>query len=301
LRGNRQATLALGLSSALTLLGWGLIHLLWEVPYRSFLWNETLLRAPVEAWLGIPWESWVTDSGIEAWVQGAIRALGLGLLGASLAAVLAFRNGVRPWAILAAGTPSLCAVALAYTLDKGMRAGELIEYSAQVLSPLCLFLYCRGSLKEHGLLRALKAMVALTFLGHGLYAFGYYPVPGHFVDMVISILGVTDTQALALLKLAGILDFVVCLAIFLPRAAIPALAYAAFWGLATALARPLSAFSDGSEAEGLIYGLAEALCRLPHALVPIAALLLVARKMRSEPYSAPEQASFPVATLPPVL
>ena len=41
----------------------------------------------------------------------------------------------------------------------------------------------------------LKIAIALTFSAHGLYAIGYYPQPGVFVDMLINILHFSETTA----------------------------------------------------------------------------------------------------------
>ena len=61
----------------------------------------------------------------------------------------------------------------------------------------------------------MKVAIAVTFISHGLYALNYYPRPGHFTEMVMDILGVKEATAILFLNVAGILDFVIAVGIFI--------------------------------------------------------------------------------------
>ena len=72
-------------------------------------------------------------------------------------------------------------------------------------------------------------------------------------------------------------------ALFLiPHTRIPALGYAAFWGLATALSRIPAHFTKAEDFYGLHPWTAESVVRLTHGLVPLA-MLLLALKLRRKP------------------
>ena len=142
----------------------------------------------------------------------------------------------------------------------------LIEQTLAWSSPL-LFFYWQKQLPRHQTL--IKVGAALTFAGHGLYALGWpYPTPPHFYYMVQEILGLTSSQSILFLQVAGILDLILMIGIFAPQSAAILLVYGSFWGFTTALARPMAYVQLAQLAEGLHRWLMEFLFRLPHSLLP---------------------------------
>lgn len=269
------------------------MHLRWEVPYRALLWSESLLRGTVENGLGIPWETWVTSSTIEATTQSVMRWMGFALLATALAAWRCrnpqreSRSGTPEWLLLLGGF-SLGFGALLEFKDKLFHPAILMEASARVLAPLVLWALVRGWFSDARGLRVLKAATAITFLGHGLFAIGYFPVPGNFIDLTIKILGVDEPQARMVLQFAGALDIALAAAMLTSsRATRIALAYATAWGLLTALARPVAylasaiAAPGGFSMWGLAYWVTEALSRAAHVGVPLSALLLARAEARA--------------------
>ena len=97
-----------------------------------------------------------------------------------------------------------------------------------------------------------------------------------FVDMVINIFQFSEVHAKLFLKIAGVLDFLVAILIFIPRISTYALLYAALWGGLTALARTWANFYWSFPLESLHQHLYETIYRLPHMLVPLAALCITA-------------------------
>ena len=74
------------------------------------------------------------------------------------------------------------------------------------------------------------------FLGHGIFA--YRAVP-HFQELMAGSLGISTEAAAQILPVFGVIDFVIAvLAVVYPMRAV--LIYAAFWGLITGMARPMS-------------------------------------------------------------
>ena len=86
-------------------------------------------------------------------------------------------------------------------------------------------------------------MIGITFLSHGLYAFGFYPVPGNFIDMTISIFGISETEARTFLWIAGIIDVLILPLLFVNKMLKIVVIYSVFWGFLTALARVFANFS----------------------------------------------------------
>ena len=155
------------------------------------------------------------------------------------------------------------------------RLGHFAELTLQWNSPLIFWLMIRPKVNYRLVDYLLRISIALTFIGHGLYAYGYYPVPGHFQQMMISGFGINNEQAISLLKLAGILDFVVAALIFLPFQKIRkgALVYIVVWGCLTALARIWSHIDFSSVNYLFTHWIPQFFVRSEHFLLPIALLL----------------------------
>jgi hypothetical protein len=129
------------------------------------------------------------------------------------------------------------------------------------------------------LLFGLKVAIALTFTCHGLYAVGYYPRPGKFIQMTMTILGTNKEASVIFLNIAGILDFVLSVLIFLPRRfALIGLGYAAFWGLATTAARVWANYIPEFWQDSLLTWTHESIMRMPHFMVPLAVMLWMLNK-----------------------
>lgn len=89
--------------------------------------------------------------------------------------------------------------------------------------------------------------------------------------------GWSEGAALEFLYLVGALDLLVAAAVLAPaRLAKPALAYAAIWGLLTALARGAAFIRWENLSDSTAQWLHEVVMRLPHAAVP-AVLFLALR------------------------
>ncbi|MEM9720841.1 MAG: hypothetical protein AAGA10_16380 [Bacteroidota bacterium] len=122
--------------------------------------------------------------------------------------------------------------------QSGWEIPQLIEHTLQWSIPL-FWLY-QNYVSERPTQRITYFMlvaIALTFLGHGLYAAGVWTQPTHFIGMTRSILGISVPQAQQFLLVAGILDFCVVVGIFFLKVRNPFLIYALIWGTLTALAR----------------------------------------------------------------
>lgn len=271
------AILLLRLSAFFVLFGRGWQHLVWDAPYRNLFWDEGLLSPIVVGFFHTPWDAYATSPLTNAVIRKLIGGIGwFYMLGAVIC--LLPKNflqksritSILPWASL-----SLALLAFLYSRERFYQVGQGIEYAAQVFAPFFFYAILKTENFSERFLLAIKAAVALTFVGHGLYAAGYYNVPGGFIDMVINILGVEQKTAVHLLFWAGVLDFIVAVGIFIPRFDRFALAYAFSWGLATSLARLLGNFDSAVPIDTLNQWLPEVIMRLPHAGLPLAILFAV--------------------------
>jgi len=171
--------------------------------------------------------------------------------------------------LLLVGSSFLFTLAILYTKEKFFQYGQLFEYSSQFGSPLLLFLILQQKLSIDRLVILTKAIIAITFICHGLYAMGYYPQPGNFVGMVIRIMHFPEQFSRSLLVACGWIDFVLGILIFVPYTARWALLYAAFWGLATAVARLWANMNIDFLFAILNQWTFEVMIRLPHGLLPL--------------------------------
>ncbi|HMO38313.1 MAG TPA: hypothetical protein PKC76_03355 [Saprospiraceae bacterium] len=245
-------------------------HLYWDAPYRALLWDENWLRPLVEGVLGGDWGVYVrtSEQGIERWIRGT----GILYLLCALAAAVGAQRWRKPVvALLAIGAANLLLLAALYYKEHFWQAGQLIEYTLQWGSPVFLILLLQTKPPVEQLIRWMRIATALTFVGHGLYAFGYYPRPVLFVEMTMSILQVSDVGAAGFLQIVGILDFVAALLLFVPgKLGRVALLYCVIWGFLTSVARLWAHFHPAFLDNLLLQWLHEAVMRSPHFLIPAA-------------------------------
>lgn len=265
----------LQLAAICVLLGRAYQHWFWDAPYRAIFWDESLMKPLVEGIFGMSWRDYAGDVGIDRAVQAGMKAIGsLLAIGAVVAAFPRwFPQKAR--AILAALSAWLVFLAFLYYKEQNYQFGQFIEYALQAGAPLFFYLY----LKEEGSLRPrLEALMrwaaALTFVGHGLYAVGYYPRPGHFTVMVINSLGLGPDASNQLLWVAGILDFIAAAWLLAPLPGRTwALIYCVIWGFLTSFGRLTGNFHAEFFSSFLHQWLFEFVYRAPHFLLPLALLI----------------------------
>ncbi len=84
----------------------------------------------------------------------------------------------------------------------------------------------------------LRIGIAGEFVGHGLFALGIAGLKTGWIPYFASV-GISESAAMILLPLIGIMDLAVALMVLVKPLKF-VLAWAAIWGFATALARPLA-------------------------------------------------------------
>ncbi len=230
----------------------------------------------VEKWFGMSWETWVTDLRVSSKIESFIDGVGWFYLACAIFCI--FVNTRRKWMRypIILGALSLLTLAVLYFIEKGFVLAQLFEYSTQVFAPIALLWSLSANNAEDlssRLIIGLKIAIALTFLGHGLYAMGVFPVPGNFVYMLSSVFGIGDSTAKTILLVAGFLDIFAIVGLFLPRLKRISLIYCIIWGLATSMARIITGFTPMDPMGSMSQWLHETVMRLPHGLLPLALFL----------------------------
>ena len=259
-------------------------HLFWDAPFRTLLWDQSWMEPVISGLFGVTWAEYVRSPAVDAGIQASITAFGFLYLLTALVALFVDRLS-RSWGrLLWLGAAGLLLLACLYWKEKFWNVGQLLEYALQVGAPLLLYhLRYRGGWTAPFLF-VVKLLIAVTFVCHGLYAVGYYPRPGVFVQMILDSLATDETTALRLLDVAGYLDFALAIGIFLPRrVALPFLAWAVVWGFLTAVARTYANFYPAFWTEALHQYLPQTVMRLPHTLIPLAVFLVLYKNEATRP------------------
>lgn len=250
-------------------------HLFWDAPFRALLWDQQIMENLVLFFRGGNWQEYVTSEAADRFIQHTIT--GFGLFYALMAIITLFIGGKwlakLKWLYILSSV-ALIFLAFLYSKEKFFHIGQFFEYAIQFLLPLFFFYALSQQIELKKLLLPMKIAIAFTFTAHGLYAIGYYPQPGVFVDMLLGIFNGTEAGAKNILYIAGVLDFIISITVFIPLLSKYSLWYAVVWGGLTALARTWANFYIEFPLDSLHQNLYETIYRLPHMLVPLAVLFL---------------------------
>ena len=244
----------------------------WDLPLRTFFWDEQLLQSAVCWWTEDTWQNYVTNQSIN--IDAFINSLGVGL-GCfwSFCAVLSiFMRRTNFWMArcIQFGAFSLFLLALLYFKDKFYAWGQFFEYSTQVLGPCFLVYMVSGASNTPNFRHILRLTITTTFICHGLYALAYYPVPGTWIQWTMDILGLdNDASANNFLYLMGCLDLLAAFGIFFSATRSFSLFYCVVWGFATAMARVVANFYWDAALMSLHQHAYETIYRLIHASLPL--------------------------------
>jgi len=181
----KNIILILRISCCCLLLGRAWQHLFWDAPFRTFLWDENLLQPLVEGIFGTPWNEYVTNPRTDIAIQNTIRLNGIFYLFMAVF-VWFIRPSMKRLGTVLLWVTSVMLVILAflYCKEKFFHTGQFFEYASQFAAPLFLYAVLFKKVTVQRLSFVIKIAIALTFICHGLYAYGYYPRPGNYVDMM---------------------------------------------------------------------------------------------------------------------
>lgn len=282
--------LCLRLGSFLCFAGWAWVHLYWEGPYGILLWRDATYTLAEQ--FGISWDEFVGSGANDGLIQVWMTRIGwIYLLGAILSLSVRQRSWLQ-MAVLIVGSGLLAVLSYAKYLGSQQQLPMLVEHGGQILSPAILVLALTAGIRHRMTVSAAQVAVVMVFAGHGLYALGYHwPTPANFFGMTSIILHVESETARVFLRVAGALDLLVCIGLFIPFLRRASAGYAAVWGLLTALARPVAGMSTDLNYWAADQFVHEAVLRTPHFMIPLY-LLFVWRKSPS-PDTLPTPTALP--------
>lgn len=257
------------ISTLCLLIGRAWQHLFWDAPFRSLLWDQSLLEHIIVPSFYKDWNTYVTSLEVDAWINRIILLFGLIYLVAVLF-LLTYKKTKRFTKLfLIISGIALIILNLLFWKERFYQIGQLIEYASQVSSPFLLGYVLYNPDKRRALIWPIKICVMLTFLGHGLYAIGFHPQPGHFIDMFINVFGVSEETSKTLLLCAGVLDFIAVFLLLIPRMRKWALAYIILWAVLTSFARIVAHFNLDFIFASLHQWVFEVMVRIPHFGLPL--------------------------------
>jgi len=275
----------LKISAFFVFIGRSYQHLFWDAPFRTFFWDESLLKPIVESLLNISWQDYATHPSTDIAIQNITTGHGFLYLIAAICCLLVKKNNLKWTGIpILLGSFFLILLSLLMMKEKFYHYAQFFEHSIQFGVPLVLYFFIKNNLSTERLVLVLKILIAVAFTSHGLYAFGFYPVPGKFIDMTISCTGISEKSTLVFLKIAGILDFVISVLIFIPKLVKPALLYAFTWGTLTALARIVANFYIDFPVQTIHQNLFSVIYRLPHGIIPLLVYLCYTKGSLRKPF-----------------
>jgi len=243
-------------------------HLFWDAPYRALLWDQELMQGIILNLTGLTWEEYSSSTKVESVIQFFIRATGwLYTICAILSISLKKSQRIFGKTLLI-GAASLFFLAFLNCKEKFFQLGEFMEHGIQIASPILLYSLLFNDGKLSRLILLSKIAIALTFIGHGLYAVNFYPQPGPYADMMINVFKADETSVRSALVYLGYLDFIFSILIFIPKISIFALLYCSIWGLLTALARLVAGFDSHFILSTLNQYAFETVYRLSNFMIP---------------------------------
>lgn len=165
-------------------------------------------------------------------------------------------------------------------IDAGCVIEQLVEFATKIFLPLVFFKELRRPTEDKKIQLIMKVIVALTFIGHGAFALGLHYVPGSFILMTESILGLSIKHSYQFLLVIGALDVIFAFLVFFhyKRLQHATFIYLIVWGTLTSLARfvyPIVIEADLTQVSAGFAGMAY---RMPHALLPFWLFLRLGRE-----------------------
>lgn len=277
----RQFILLLKISCVLLFFGRGWQHFFWDAPFRTVLWNEDLLKGLVESVSSMSWKEFVTSMAVDSFITGLTRAFGVFYFLCAAVVFFLSENNKKLGLVLIAGSSALGLLYFLMFMEKFFYIGMLIEHALQFGAPLILYvaLYSQNFYNRYQ--NAFKALIAMTFIGHAFFALGIHPVPGHFIDMVINVFGMSETAARGFLITAGTLDILFGVLIFFQKTERAALVFMIFWGAVTSMARIVAHLDHELMAMSSHQWVHETLLRFPHFMVPLAMYLYLSEQKKA--------------------
>ncbi len=260
------------LGAFLCFAGWTWVHLYWEGPYGILLWQDATYE--LASRLGISWDEFVGSGADDGFVQKWLARIGWLYLVCSIFSLTVGKRSRLQMVVLLGGSGLLVVLSYAKYVAAQRQPPMFIEHGGQMLMPVLLVLALALAVRHRVTMGTAMVALVMTFAGHGCYALGIWPTPATFYAMTCVSLQIEYETAQALIRIAGVLDFLICIGIFIPAFRRSCALYAAVWGFVTAVARPVAGMSWSLNYWGTDQFLHEAVLRAPHFLIPLYLFLM---------------------------
>lgn len=265
----------LRLAAFLCFVGWTWVHFYWEGPYGILLWQDGTYEF-ANRW-GIEWDEFVGTGNDDGWLQKWLARISWLYLACALMTLTVREKSHAQMAGLVGGSVLLIILSYAKYVASQRQLPMFVEQGGQILAPILLVMALTLGPRHRATVGTAIVALIMTFAGHGSYALGWWPTPGIFYGMICVALGVEYETANTMLRCFGVLDLVVCVAMFVRPLRRWAAMYAVVWGFLTAVARPVAGMSMSLNYWGADQYLHEAVLRSPHFLIPLYLAILWGR------------------------
>lgn len=248
--------------------GRGWQHLAYYGPYDTLFFSKNFFGG-LYSWItGIPYGDLLSNPNFAQYFDWFNDVLSIFFFLAAISVL--FINKKNSWykRWVRIGGYLLLFTAFGYYVEKKFVLGQFLEYTAQFATPYLLLMAVKYKMKSWFLFVA-KWSIAITFVCHGLYAIGYYPIPGDFMNMVINYTGMTNADAELTLKIMGYADFAFAIGLFIPVVSKYVLWYGLLWGFLTAFARVYTNFDIDFLKLSFTQNALEFFIRIPHFILPL--------------------------------
>lgn len=191
--------------------------------------------------------------------------------------ILTLTVGKRSWVQMVAllgGSGLLVVLSYAKYVAAQSQLPMFVEHGGQMLMPVLLVMALAFGVRHRVTIFTAMVALVMTFAGHGCYALNIWPTPGTFYGITCVSLHVEYETAKTLIRIAGVLDFLICIGIFISPLRRSCALYAAVWGFLTAIARPVAGMSWSLYFWGADQFVHEAVLRAPHFLIPLYLFLI---------------------------
>lgn len=274
-RSNTDPEKIIILSTLCLLFGRAWQHLFWDAPFRTFLWDQDYMENIILSFTRFEtWNKYVTSPISDQWIDRSIIFVGVVFFISFLLLFFYKRPRRLLRSMLTLSALLLTILTICYWKEKFYQVGQLIEYSSQVICPFLVIYILFKKVEFIKLIIPIKIAIALTFIGHGLYAIGFHPQPGYFVDMILNIFPISEPAAKSILHFAGVLDFIAAILLFIPTTFRWALWYIFIWAVLTSMARIVSHIDLNQFISSTHQWFFEVLIRVPHFGLPLSLLIL---------------------------
>ena len=275
----------LRIGAVLMFLGRAYEHIRWIGPFRDIFYHPQGFGGWFANFIGKPLNEIYNDHFYEHAVSYFSDGVGILYLLAAIVILFYERLSKLKWVVIIA-TSFLLLTYFGYLYGKNLdQYGMFVEHAAQFIIPLTfIWQYEKKEFRVHfwGTIA-----IVVTFIAHGLYAYGYYAQPGSFVDMMIVGFKMDEETARFSLKVIGILDFVFGFIVLLNIWILIGktlhtslifllkifLYYGVVWGALTALARIYVPFNYEMMLHSFDQYFFQFMVRFPHFIIPLVLLL----------------------------